>query len=55
MRAQLIVNWVYQDLMPIPAIVVSHFRDKQGKDVVKIVMPDSKSMIVKANKVPDSK
>ncbi len=51
-RAQGIINWVYQDVPQTPAVVAARFRDKQGKDVAKLIMPDGNSLFVKASKVP---
>lgn len=51
-RAKVITDWVYADVPTVEAIVVGRFRDRQGHDFAKLVMPGGKSMLIKPSKLP---
>lgn len=53
-RAQPILNWVYESVPEVPALVVARFVDKHGKDSAKLIMPDGKAMYVRASKLPET-
>lgn len=45
-RAQMIIDWVFDDIEPTPVVLTGTFTDKRGNHLAKLITPDQRTAIV---------